>query len=336
VKTRVAILGAGSWGSTLAILLHGNGCQVRVWEIDEERVAAIATTRQNTGFLPDEVLIPEQIEISTDLADVVRDAESVVLAVPSHTMREVARKLARVVAGQPILVSVAKGIENGTLKRMSEVIAEEIRPDKRRGIACLSGPSIANEVLRNLPATVVCASREMEVRRAGQLLFVSPSFRVYSNEDIIGVELGGSLKNVIALAAGIGDGLGLGANAKGALLTRGLAEITRLGVAMGAEPLTFAGLSGAGDLITTCTSAHSRNRYVGEQIALGRSLDEVLSSMVMVAEGVRTTRAARELARRSGVEMPITEQMHEVLFDGKGPRAAIADLMEREPKAEVW
>jgi len=336
VKTRVAILGAGSWGSTLAILLHGNGCQVRVWEIDEERVAAIATTRQNTGFLPDEVLIPEQIEISTDLADVVRDAESVVLAVPSHTMREVARKLARVVAGQPILVSVAKGIENGTLKRMSEVIAEEIRPDKRRGIACLSGPSIANEVLRNLPATVVCASREMEVRRAGQLLFVSPSFRVYSNEDIIGVELGGSLKNVIALAAGIGDGLGLGANAKGALLTRGLAEITRLGVAMGAEPLTFAGLSGAGDLITTCTSAHSRNRYVGEQIALGRSLDEVLSSMVMVAEGVRTTRAARELARRSGVEMPITEQMHEVLFDGKEPRAAIADLMEREPKAEVW
>ncbi|KPJ53047.1 glycerol-3-phosphate dehydrogenase [candidate division TA06 bacterium DG_24] len=336
MKTRVAILGAGSWGSTLAILLHGNGCQVRVWEIDEERVAAIATTRQNTGFLPDEVLIPEQIEISTDLADVVRDAESVVLAVPSHTMREVARKLARVVAGQPILVSVAKGIENGTLKRMSEVIAEEIRPDKRRGIACLSGPSIANEVLRNLPATVVCASREMEVRRAGQLLFVSPSFRVYSNEDIIGVELGGSLKNVIALAAGIGDGLGLGANAKGALLTRGLAEITRLGVAMGAEPLTFAGLSGAGDLITTCTSAHSRNRYVGEQIALGRSLDEVLSSMVMVAEGVRTTRAARELARRSGVEMPITEQMHEVLFDGKEPRAAIADLMEREPKAEVW
>jgi len=251
-------------------------------------------------------------------------------------MREVARKLARVVAGQPILVSVAKGIENGTLKRMSEVIAEEIRPDKRRGIACLSGPSIANEVLRNLPATVVCASREMEVRRAGQLLFVSPSFRVYSNEDIIGVELGGSLKNVIALAAGIGDGLGLGANAKGALLTRGLAEITRLGVAMGAEPLTFAGLSGAGDLITTCTSAHSRNRYVGEQIALGRSLDEVLSSMVMVAEGVRTTRAARELARCSGVEMPITEQMHEVLFDGKEPRAAIADLMEREPKAEVW
>jgi glycerol-3-phosphate dehydrogenase (NAD(P)+) len=336
MKRRAAVLGAGSWGTTLAMLLHRNGCLVRLWDGDAGRLGTISRTRKNIGFIPDDLLIPEGIDVEADLEEAAAESEFVLLAVPSHAMREVARKVGGLRLGTPILVSVAKGIENETLKRMSEVIAEEVPEEDRGGIACLSGPSIAHEVLRDLPTTVVCASEEEEVRRGCQLLFVSPRFRVYTNSDLVGVELGGSLKNIIALAAGIGDGLGLGANAKGALLTRGLAEITRLGVAMGAEALTFAGLSGAGDLITTCTSAHSRNRYVGEQIARGRALEEVLGSMVMVAEGVRTTRAARELARRAGVEMPITHQMHEVLFAGKEPRAALSDLMEREPKAEVW
>lgn len=336
MKRRVVVLGAGSWGSTLAMLLHRNGCLVRLWDGDTGRLGTISRTRQNIGFIPNDLLIPREIDIEADLGEAAVGAEFVVIAVPSHAMREVARKVGVLPLGRPVFVSVVKGIENETLKRMSEVIAEEVPEEKRAGVACLSGPSIANEVLRDLPTTVVCASREEEVGRGCQLLFVSPRFRVYTNPDLVGVELGGSLKNIIALAAGIGDGLGLGANAKGALLTRGLAEITRLGVAMGAEAFTFAGLSGAGDLITTCTSEHSRNRYVGEQIARGRGLEEVLGSMVMVAEGVRTTRAARELAGRAGVEMPITQQMHEVLFEGKEPRAALADLMEREPKAEVW
>jgi glycerol-3-phosphate dehydrogenase (NAD(P)+) len=231
-------------------------------------------------------------------------------------------------------VNVAKGIENGTLMRMSQVLSETLgRPDAR-AIASVVGPSHAEEVSRRLPTAVVSAARDHETAVAARDLFMTPCLRVYTNTDVVGVELAVSLKNVIAIAAGICDGLGYGDNTKGALLTRGLAEITRLGVAMGGRPETFAGLSGMGDLITTCISRHSRNRYVGEQIAAGRPLDDILSSMVMVAEGVRTTTSAVELARRERIEMPIAEQMKLVLFEGKNPREAIGELMMRDPKPE--
>jgi len=331
--SRVAVLGAGSWGTTLGLVLHDNEHDVVLWEFDAEQVEAVRRDGENRKFLPG-VTIPPEIEITNDIETAVAGAAAVVFAVPSHVVRGVARK-ARDSISEELVVNVAKGIENETLKRMSEVLSEELGRPGARGIASLVGPSHAEEVSRRLPTTVVSAAVDEETAVRARDLFMTGYLRVYTNTDLVGVELGVSLKNVIAIAAGICDGLGYGDNTKGALITRGLAEITRLGVAMGGRPQTFAGLSGMGDLVTTCISRHSRNRYVGERIAAGKTLDEILDEMVMVAEGVRTTKSAVALAKGHEVEMPITEQMNSVLFEHKDPREAIAELMMREPKPEA-
>jgi len=329
-----AVLGAGSWGTALALLLHENGHDVVLWEFDPEQVKAVIRDGENKKFLPG-VQVPSEIAITDDLEETLRSRAAVVFAVPSHVVRDVAKRARELVPGDRLVVNVAKGIENGTLMRMSEVLSEELARGEAELIASLVGPSHAEEVSRKLPTVVVAAATEEETAVRVRDLFMTERFRIYTNTDLVGVELGVSLKNVIAIAAGICDGLGYGDNTKGALITRGLAEMTRLGVAMGGEPATFAGLSGMGDLITTCISGHSRNRYVGEQIASGKTLEQVLESMVMVAEGVRTTRSAVALARQHAVDMPITEQMHQVLFENKDPSVAISELMVRDPKPET-
>ncbi|MEA3409057.1 MAG: NAD(P)H-dependent glycerol-3-phosphate dehydrogenase [Candidatus Eisenbacteria bacterium] len=330
---RVTVLGGGSWGTTLALVLHDNGHQVVIWEFDPEQLEAVRNDGENRKFLPG-VPLPASLGITNDLNASLDGTEAVVFAVPSHVVRTVAGNVAGVIPDETHVVNVAKGIENETLMRMSEVLAHELSRPEAAGISSLVGPSHAEEVSRKLPTAVVAGALDKTTAVFTRDLFMTEYLRVYTNTDLIGVELGVSLKNVIAIAAGICDGLGYGDNTKGALLTRGLAEMTRLGVTMGGRPETFAGLSGMGDLITTCISKHSRNRFVGEAIADGRELDEILDSMVMVAEGVRTTRSVAELSEKLSVEMPICEQMNLVLFEGKPPRKAIADLMLRDAKAE--
>lgn len=329
--SRVTVLGAGGWGTALAILLHHNGRQVRLWEYFPDRAEQLRATRRNETFLPG-VSIPGEILITHRQEEALEGSPMAVFALPSHLMRELAAGAAPLMEPAALAVNVAKGLERETLKRMSEVLAEEL--PEGTPVVTLSGPSHAEEVSRQIPTAVVAAARSRAPRRRVQETFMSPTFRVYTNDDLVGVELAGSLKNIIAIAVGICDGLGYGDNTKGALITRGLAEISRLGLALGARPETFSGLSGMGDMITTCASRHSRNRYVGEQIGKGRSLQEVLDSMEMVAEGVNTAESGRALARRTGVEMPITEQVHRVLFGGKDPRKAVNDLMTRDPKPE--
>lgn len=330
---RVTVLGGGSWGTTLALVLHDNRHQVVIWEYDSEQVEAVRNDGENRKFLPG-VSLPESLAITNDLSQSLEGAAAVVFAVPSHVVRVVAARAAALIPDGTHVVNVAKGIENDTLMRMSEVLAHELSRPEAAGISSLVGPSHAEEVSRKLPTTVVAGALDESTAVFTRDLFMTEYLRVYTNTDLIGVELGVSLKNVIAIAAGICDGLGHGDNTKGALLTRGLAEMTRLGVLMGGRPETFAGLSGMGDLITTCISKHSRNRYVGEAIARGRTLEEILDSMVMVAEGVRTTRSVAELSAKLSVEMPICEQMNLVLFEGKPPREAIANLMMRDPRPE--
>ncbi len=331
---RVTVLGAGSWGTTLGLVLHGNGHTVTMWEFDPAQVDALARDAENRKFLPG-VPLPPDLRVSGDLAEALEGTDAVIFAVPSHTVRDVATAAAGFIPDSVPVTNVAKGIENGTLLRMSEVLSERLdRPDAA-GIVSLVGPSHAEEVSKKLPTTIVSAAHSERDAVTVRDLFMTEHLRVYTNTDVIGVEVGGSLKNVIAIAAGICDGLGYGDNTKGALLTRGLAEITRLGIVMGGQPETFAGLSGMGDLVTTCISQHSRNRYVGDQIAAGKTLQEVLDSMVMVAEGVKTTRSVAELAKKHDVEMPISEQMYQVLFEDKSPREAIRNLMLREPKRET-
>jgi glycerol-3-phosphate dehydrogenase (NAD(P)+) len=330
--TKISVLGAGGWGTTLAILLHHNGYDVGLWEFYLQRAQQLQRFRENVPFLPG-VTIPQEIAITNDLEEVLDKADMAVFAWPSHVMRSLAQRAAPLLTAEVVSVNVAKGLEKDTLKRMSQVLQEEL--PRGCGIATLSGPSHAEEVSRGIPTAVVVASSDEDLNCQVQHAFMSHKFRVYTNDDIVGVELAGSVKNVIAIAAGICDGLGYGDNTKGALLTRGLAEIIRLGSAMGARSQTFAGLSGMGDLITTCMSKHSRNRYVGEQIGKGKTLSQILSAMEMVAEGINTAQSARLLAKSQGVEMPITEQVYRVLFEDKDPRKAVNDLMNRVAKAEV-
>ena len=332
---RVAVLGGGSCGTAVSILLAEGGNEVRLWERTDETACMMAKHRENLTRLKG-VSIPPEVLISSDLEEVATDCEIAVFAVTSHGEREVARRLSSLAFEGRIVVTFDKGIENRTLKRMSQILTEELGPSGLEQVVVVSGPSHAEELCRHIPTTVVAASNDPGSARVVQQVFMSSTFRVYTNEDVIGVELGGALKNVIALASGMCDGLGFGDNTKGALITRGLVEITRLGVAMGARPATFSGLSGMGDLITTCISRYSRNRYVGEQIGAGRSLDEILREMVMVAEGVRTTRSAFGLSRKFDVEMPICEQVYRVLFEGVSPRAAVSSLMTRGAKPEIW
>ena len=329
------MLGAGSWGTALAVLLHSNGHRVSMWEFREDAARRLAETRDNADFLPG-VSIPEDIEITSRLSAAVEDKEILLMMVPSHVVRSVAEQLAGLNLKDTLIVSGSKGIENETLKRMSEVLVETIPSLSEDRVVVLSGPSHAEEVGRKIPTVVVAGSTSEASSQRIQEVFMNPVFRVYSNRDVVGVELGGALKNVIAIAAGICDGVGFGDNTKAALLNRGIVEITRLGTTMGAQQMTFAGLSGIGDLIVTCISRHSRNRYVGEEIGKGRTLKQVLESMVMVAEGVRTTKSVYDLAQKHHVTMPISEQVYRVLFENKDPKKAVYDLMTRDPKMEDW
>lgn len=321
----IQIVGAGSWGLALARLLARKGHCVRLWSRPEDRPDELRATRRSPLFLTD-MYLPDSVEVAPDVDP---DADVAVFAVPSHAMRAVATQFP--FSPQTVRVSVAKGIENETLLRMSEVIEEA---SGRCTVLSLSGPSHAEEVARDLPASVVVAGRDFSACELVQEAFMGRTFRVYTSPDIIGVEIGGSLKNVVAIAAGVADGFGFGDNAKAALITRGLAEISRLGVAMGADPLTFAGLSGMGDLIATCASLHSRNRAVGERLAKGMKLKDILGGSPMVAEGVRTAQSGYTLGQAHRVEMPITEQVYRVLFEDANPLEAVDELMLREAKPE--
>lgn len=328
----VAVLGAGSWGVTLARLLAENGNAVRLWCYLPEEYEMLSATRERRDLLPG-VVLPDDVGISDDAAAVASGAGVVFFVVPSFGVRSTAKLIREACDGSQLVVSAAKGFEEDTCLRMTEVLAEELA-GKARGYVSFSGPSHAEEVSRRIPTAIVAACRDENAAREVRDLAKTSYLRVYTNDDVVGVECGAALKNVIAIAAGTVDGLGYGDNTKAALLTRGLVEITRLGVAQGAKAETFAGLSGLGDLVVTCTSRYSRNRYVGEELGRGRRLDDILASMKMVAEGVRTTKVTYELSRETGVEMPITGEMYRVMFEGKDPRAAVFDLMTREPKSE--
>ena len=329
--TRCAVIGAGAWGTALANLLAANGHDVTIWALEPDVVDSINKLHVNERFLAGHPL-EHGLAASGDIAAAVRNAEFIVAAAPSHALRSVLRNAKAAIGKRSPIVVATKGIESGTLDLMSEVAEEELAGNS---IVALSGPSFAAEVASGQPTAVVVASTNDEVARQTQRLFSSDYFRAYTSTDICGVEIGGSLKNVMAVATGIADGLGLGFNARAALITRGLTEMTRLGVARGAKASTFAGLAGLGDLVLTCTGALSRNRSLGVEIGQGRPLAEALKARDTVAEGVVTTRSARELAQREGVEMPIVETVYRVLFENQPPRDAIGELMSRELKAET-
>ncbi len=332
---KIAVLGAGGWGIAISKLLSGNGHRVTLWEFDPREMEKLKKQREQKQKLPG-VILPDDVEVTDQLDSTVSQADLIALALPSHTVREAVKKVSKLELSNPLVVNLAKGIENDTLLRMSEVLIQELPSNLHNKITTLSGPSHAEEVARGIPTTVVVAGFDEEVAKKIQRAFMNPYFRVYTNSDLIGVELGGSLKNVIAIAWGICDGMKLGDNSKGALLSRGLAEIIRLGEKLGAKRETFAGLSGLGDLVTTCISRYSRNRFVGEEIGKGKTLKEVESEMIMVAEGIRTTKSAYQLSLKHDTEMPITQQVYRVLFEFKEPGTAISELMNRDPKSEIW
>lgn len=324
----VGVIGAGSWATALAVLLARKGCQVKMWARRPELAEEINATRENRRYLPGVVVHPN-IEVTVDLERAFWKAGVIVFGVPSHAFRGVVNQSRPFLTNDAIYVNTAKGIEETSLYSMSAVFAQESGEELLQKYVGLSGPSHAEEVGRELPTAVVAASYRLETAEYIQEMFMGESFRVYTNPDMLGVELGGALKNIIALGTGIAEGLSFGDNAKAALMTRGLAEITRLGVIMGANPLTFAGLAGVGDLIVTCTSIHSRNRRAGIAIGKGSSVSEALDLVGMVVEGVRTTRAAHQISARYDVEMPITDQIYKVLFEGLSPGAAVNNLMSR-------
>lgn len=331
--TRVAVIGGGAWGTTLADLLAHKGMTTTLWAREPKVVEGINRRHINRMFLPRCKLAPE-LRATGDLREAVRDAEVVVSAAPSHAVRAVMSEAAKGMAGHALVISVSKGLEPERLATMTEVLSDAL--ESGTPVAVVSGPSFAQEVFKRQPTAVVAAAETEEIAREAQQIFSTPQLRVYSSTDVTGVELGGALKNVIALAAGMLEGLGLGYNTRAALITRGLAEITRLGVARGASPLTFAGLAGMGDLILTATGPLSRNRALGEAIGRGETLEAALKGKKTVAEGVETARAAVALGERHDVELPIAREVSAVLFGGKPARQAVADLMERDLKAEQW
>lgn len=330
---KIAVLGAGSWGTALSIVLADNGHDVRLWSHRQDQVEEINHTHRNKKYL--DTTIPEQIEAYHILEEAVKDVSVVVIVVPTKAVREVCNQLSSVLKQRAVIIHASKGIEPKTLKRVSEMISEELDNYKYEDIVVLSGPSHAEEVALRQPTTVTVSSLNPENAQIAQDLFINKSFRVYTSPDIIGIELGGALKNIIALGAGISDGLGYGDNAKAALITRGLAEIARLGTSLGANPLSFLGLPGVGDLIVTCTSVHSRNWRAGNLLGKGVKLDDVLDQMGMVVEGVRTVKAAYQFAEEQHVEMPITTGIHQILFDGKDPKDIVEQLMNRNKREEM-
>jgi glycerol-3-phosphate dehydrogenase (NAD(P)+) len=330
----VTVVGAGAWGTALATVLAGKGHDVTIWSYEAE-VAESINGGQGNPYLPDAVL-PSELRAETDLTTAIRDARLVLSVSPSQVVRSVMEVAGREMAQDALLVSASKGIELTSLLTMDEVLGSLVPPGVMERFCVLSGPSFAREVAGCAPTAVVIAGRDSEAAAAAQEAFQTPWFRVYTNTDVIGVELGGALKNVIALAAGVTAGLGHGHNTTAALITRGLAEITRLGVAMGARKATFYGLAGMGDLVLTCTGSLSRNRTVGFRLGQGEALEEILSEMTAVAEGVKTAAAVHELAGRHGVEMPIAEQVYAIIEEGRSPAEALQALMLRDPKLEEW
>ncbi len=331
---RISVLGAGGWGTALAVTLARKGEAPLLWARREEQARELRERRQNTLYLPG-IELPESIEITDDLEYAVSDCDILTLTIPSQHVRELCAMIRPLIKGRPLILHGIKGIETDRLKRISEVIEEEIPSEKRRGIVALSGPSHAEEVGAGAPTAVVSASADISVAQEVQEVFMGPTFRVYTNPDIIGVELGGALKNIIAIASGISEGLGYGDNTKAALITRGIAEISRLGIALGARPLTFAGLSGVGDLIVTASSRHSRNLRAGIEIGKGKTLEEILAESRMVVEGVPTCKAAYKLSRIVGVEMPINDKLYSVLYEKQPPRPAVMELMMRGATHEI-
>jgi glycerol-3-phosphate dehydrogenase (NAD(P)+) len=331
---RATVLGAGSWGTALGAILAAKGTAVTVWDVDVPMLEAIDGTHENPRYLPG-IPLPETMRATPDVAEAMKGADLVVLAVPSHAMRPVVVRAREYLEPNPLMCSVAKGIEVDTLMTMSEVLEDVLPAELHPRLTFLSGPSFAKEVARGLPTAVTVAGRDEQASREVQDAFHSPSFRPYTTTDVVGVEIGGCVKNVVAIAAGISDGLGFGENSRAALITRGLAEIRRLAVRKGADPLTLGGLSGLGDLVLTCSSDLSRNRTVGFQLGLGKGLAEIQEALGQVAEGVLNARSTLAMARRYEVEMPISETVYRVLYEGYSPRQAVVDLMTRETKPEI-
>jgi glycerol-3-phosphate dehydrogenase (NAD(P)+) len=332
---RITIIGTGSWGTTLAVHCARLGLNTTLWARTAEEASALNTRRENVDFLPG-LPLPLTLHVSHELEPAAREASLILVVVPAQTFRANVRALRPFMRADQIIVSGTKGLELDSLLRMSEILQAELPDVPPAQLAVLSGPNIAREIAAGLPASTVIASLSEDTASVVQERLMTPAFRIYTQTDIAGVELAGALKNVYAIAAGVADGYNVGENAKATLLTRALAEMTRLGVALGANRLTFAGLAGVGDLICTCTSRHSRNHTVGERLAQGQSLDAILDGTKMVAEGVTTAKAVCQLAQRCQVEMPLAEQVHAVLFEGKAPRQAIVDLMGRGAKTEFY
>ncbi len=333
MKKNIAILGAGSWGLTIAQMLHENGHNITIWEINERLAGQLSQSRK-FKFIPD-INLPKDITISSNLEEAMAEAEIAVIVVPSAFIRATARKMSRLSLNQKLLIVCAtKGLEDKTFMTMSQVLADELPGPVRKNIAVLSGPNIANEIAAKKPAAAVIASRNQKAACTLQKVFMSRYFRTYTSSDVLGVELGGAVKNIIAIACGISDGMGLGSNTKSALITRGIFEMMKLGHYFRAKPETFSGLSGLGDLITTSFSPHSRNRRCGEKIAEGKTYEKARQEICTVVEGIHTCRAVRHFAKKFKISMPITEQVYQVLFEKKQPLKAMLDLMTRQPKHE--
>ncbi len=333
-SVRIGVVGAGSWGTAIANLLANKGFRVDFWVYEKEVKDQIEELRENRIFLPG-ISLSSNISPSNDIANAVSNKDLVVLVVPSHVMREAAKKMSGLISANTAVVSASKGIENNTYLTMTGVLAESIPDIPENNFAALSGPSFAGEVARNVPTAVTVASKNHEIAAYIQRVFATPFFRVYTNDDVSGVELGGAVKNVIAIAAGVIDGLGLGLNTRAALITRGLTEIRRLGLALGAKPRTFTGLAGVGDLLLTCTGNLSRNHTVGKKIGEGMKLKDILSEMRMVAEGVKTAESVYNLSGKLGVEMPISQEIYRILYEDLSPKEAVYRLMTRDLKQEL-
>ena len=335
MRERMGVIGGGSWGTALAKLLADKGYPVSMWIHDAEHCREMIEKRENVSYLPG-IPLPYNLVPTSDLGEVVTGKTALICVVPTHVFRSVMSEAAPRIEGSPLIVSASKGVEDETSKTMIGILAEILPKRLHRRIAALSGPSFAREVARGMPTAVTAAAQDTAAANETQAIFTTSFFRVYTSSDVVGVELGGATKNVIAIAAGVSDGLGFGHNSRAALITRGIAEISRLGVRMGADPRTLAGLAGVGDLVLTCTGDLSRNRTVGLRLGRGEKLTDILSDMKMVAEGIRNARSIYHLARKLGVEMPITEQMYLLLHEGKSARQVVVDLMARELKPEFY
>lgn len=330
---QIGVIGAGSWGTTLANLLAKKGLNITLWAYEEELITSIAATRENTLYLPG-IKLSSKIVPTGSLKDVCQHKDLILIVTPSQVVRHIMQQILPYLSPQQILINASKGIENKTLLTMSEVVREVLRRNDDQPLAVLSGPSFAREVSEEMPTAVTIASENLDLAQQLQQIFSTPYFRVYTNPDVTGVELGGALKNVIAIAAGISDGLSFGNNTRAALITRGVAEISRLALHRGADPLTLSGLSGLGDLVLTCTGELSRNRTVGIKLGQGMVLSQVLKEMRMVAEGIKTAESAFDLSRKMNVAMPITEQVYSILYQNRNPRDAVNELMTRDLKVE--